>query len=279
MKTVTNLSRRTFLKATAAATGALVIGFRLGETAQAAPEDVVFNPNAWLEINEAGEIIIQVPWSELGQGPLTAVPMLLADELEVDFDVVQVRKAKNDPRFGNMGTGGSRSVRTSWDPVRKAGAAARVMLLTAASEKWKVPVGECRTEKGIITHAKTGETFTFGEVAAHAATLGVPSDIPLKPRDKRHIIGHSVPRKDTPDKVNGVAEFGLDVRLEGMLFASVERSPILEGKVKSFDDSAALAIPGVRQVVEIETGVAVVADHSWAAPVSYTHLTLPTITE
>jgi isoquinoline 1-oxidoreductase beta subunit len=206
MSPVTNLSRRSFLKATAAATGALVLGFRLGESAQAAPGDIVFNPNAWLEINEAGEIIIQVPWSELGQGPLTAVPMLLADELEVDFADVQVRKAKNDPRFGNMGTGGSRSVRTSWDPVRNAGATARVMLLTAASEKWKVPVGECEAAKGTITHSSTGLTFTYGEVAAHAATLEVPSGISLKPRDKRHIIGHSVPRKDTPDKVLGQAE-------------------------------------------------------------------------
>ncbi|MEN8007197.1 MAG: xanthine dehydrogenase family protein molybdopterin-binding subunit [Candidatus Krumholzibacteriota bacterium] len=266
MSRVTNLSRRDFLKATAAATGALVLGFRLGQTAQAAEAgDIIFNPNAWLEITNDGDVIIQVPWSELGQGALTAVPMLLADELEVDFDTVQVRKAKNDPRFGNMGTGGSRSVRTSWDPVRTAGATARVMLVAAAAEQWQVPVAECEAKLGVITHKNSGQSLTFGEVAAAAATLEVPEDIALKPRSGRTIIGRDMPRKDTPDKVIGKAEFGCDQRIDGMVFATVARSPVLEGTVKSFDDTAALKVPGVRQVVEIATGVAVVAEHSWAA--------------
>jgi isoquinoline 1-oxidoreductase beta subunit len=258
-----NLSRRDFLKATAAVTGALVLGFRLGQEAQAA--DIIFNPNAWLEINSDGEVIIQVPWSELGQGALTAVPMLLADELGVDFETVQVVKAKNDPRFGNMGTGGSRSVRTSWIIVRNAGATARVMLTTAAAEQWQVPAGECEVSKGIITHAKSGRTLTFGDVATAAAALEVPQDVPLKPKNERTIIGHDMPRKDSPDKVIGKAEFGLDQRIEGLVFATVARSPVLAGTVISYDDTAALAVPGVQQVVQIETGVAVVADHSWAA--------------
>jgi len=265
MITIGKLSRRDFLKAGAAATGALVLGFRLGQNAAAAPEDIIFNPNAWLEINEAGEIIIQVPWSELGQGPLTAVPMLLADELGVDFESIQVRKAQNDPRFGNMGTGGSRSVRTSWDPVRTAGATARVMLVTAAARNWQVPASECIASNGVITHGPTGRTLTFGDVSAAAALLEVPENVPLKPRDQRTIIGRSVPRKDTPAKVVGQAAFGLDIRLEGMLFASVARSPVLGGSVKSFDPAAALAVPGVRRVVEIATGIAVAADSSWAA--------------
>lgn len=268
MSRVANLSRRDFLKVGAAAAGALVLGFRLGQTAQAAAAEageIIFNPNAWLEINATGEVIIQVPWSELGQGALTAVPMLLADELEVDFSTVQVRKARNDPRFGNMGTGGSRSVRTSWDPVRNAGAAARVMLVTAAAERWQVPLEECQVKLGMITHQSSGRSLTYGEVAAAAADLDVPSDIPLKPKSERTIIGHDVPRKDTPDKVVGKAEFGFDVRIENMLFAVVARSPILAGTVKTFDDAAALAVPGVRQVIQIDTGIAVVADHSWAA--------------
>jgi len=267
MSRVANLSRRDFLKASAAATGALVLGFRMGQSAKAAAAggDIVFNPNAWLEINADGEVIIQVPWSELGQGALTAVPMLLADELEVDFETVQVRKARNDPRFGNMGTGGSRSVRTSWDPVRTAGATARVMLITAAAESWQVPADECQARLGVITHENSGRSLTYGEISAVAAELDVPADIPLKPKSERTIIGHDMPRKDTPDKVVGKAEFGSDQRLEGMLFAVVARSPVLGGSVKSFDDTAALAVPGVRQTAEIETGVAVLADHSWAA--------------
>jgi len=267
MSRMTALSRRDFLKASAAATGALVLGFRLGQSvhAAAAGDDILFNPNAWLEINADGEVIIQVPWSELGQGALTAVPMLLAEELEVDFDSVQVRKARNDPRFGNMGTGGSRSVRTSWDPVRTAGATARVMLVTAAAERWQVPVQECQAKVGVITHEKSGRSMTYGEICSSAAKQEVPTDIPLKPKNKRTIIGHDMPRKDTPDKVVGKAEFGLDQRLEGMLFAVVARSPVLGGSVRSFDDSAALAVPGVRRTVEIETGIAVLADHSWVA--------------
>ncbi len=267
MSRVANLGRRDFLKASAAATGVLVLGFRMGQSSRAAAAggDIVFNPNAWLEINADGEVIIQVPWSELGQGALTAIPMLLAEELEVDFETVQVRKAKNDPRFGNMGTGGSRSVRTSWDPVRTAGATARVMLVTAAAESWQVPVEECQAKIGLITHGKSGRSLTYGEIAAAAAEQNVPTDIPLKPKNKRTIIGHDMPRKDTPDKVVGKADFGFDQRLEGMLFAVVARSPIIGGSVKSFDDTAALAVNGVQQILEIETGIAVLADHSWAA--------------
>jgi len=267
MSRIANLSRRDFLKASAAATGALVLGFRMGHSANAAAAggDIVFNPNAWLEINADGEVIIQVPWSELGQGALTAVPMLLADELEVDFETVQVRKARNDPRFGNMGTGGSRSVRSSWDPVRTAGATARVMLVTAAAKRWQVPVEECQARLGVITHEKSGRSMTYGAISAAAAGQDVPVDIPLKPKSDRTIIGHDMPRKDSPDKVIGKADFGLDQRLEGMLFAVVARSPVLGGSVKSFDDTATLAVPGVRQTVQIETGIAVLADHSWAA--------------
>ena len=277
MSRVANLSRRDFLKAGAAATGALILGFRMAQATRAAAAqaaqageaaeagEIVFNPNAWLEITSEGEVIIQVPWSELGQGPLTAIPMLLADELEVDFAAVQVRKAKNDPRFGNMGTGGSRSVRSSWDPVRTAGATARVMLVTAAAEQWQVPISECSVDKGVITHKTSGKSLKFGEVATAAAALEVPADVPLKPRSERTIIGHDVPRKDTPDKVIGTADFGVDQRMEGLVFATVARSPVLGGTIKNYDDKAALAVPGVNQTVQIDTGIAVVADHSWAA--------------
>jgi isoquinoline 1-oxidoreductase beta subunit len=139
------------------------------------------------------------------------------------------------------------------------------MLVTAAAERWQAPVEECQVKLGVITHEKTGQSLTYGEISAAAAALDVPADIPLKPKSERTIIGQDVPRKDTPDKIIGKAEFGFDQRLEGMLFAVVARSPVFEGSVKSFDDTAALAVPGVRRTVEIETGIAVLADHSWAA--------------
>jgi isoquinoline 1-oxidoreductase beta subunit len=241
----------------------LLIGFRLGDEAEA-EEDVVFNPNAWLEITSANDVIIHVPWSELGQGALTAVPLLLADELEVDFETVQVRKAWNDPRFGNMGTGGSRSVRTSWDPVRRAGATARMMLIAAAAARWDLVPSDCQAKAGAV-HRPDGDHLTYGELAAAAAKLDIPSDAPLKAPEQRTLIGRSVPRKDIPAKVDGTADFGFDQRLEGMKFASIAMAPTYGGKVKSFDPAPALAVPGVRKVVEIDDGVAVVADHTWAA--------------
>jgi isoquinoline 1-oxidoreductase beta subunit len=257
-----NHSRRDFLKATALATGALILGFRLDGESEAA-EEAVFNPNAWLEITPANEVIIHVPWSELGQGPLTAVPMLLADELEVDFADVRVVKAWNDPRFGNMGTGGSRSVRTSWDPVRRAGAAARLMLVAAAAAQWGVAPGACRAEAGAVHHG--GSSLTYGELATAAAGLDVPGDPPLKPREKRTLIGKNPPRKDIPAKVDGTADFGIDQRLEGMVYAAVAMPPTCGGRVEDFDPAPALAVPGVRGVHEIDGAVAVVADHTWAA--------------
>ncbi len=266
MSPASNLSRRDFLKATAAATGALVLGFRIGaEAARADGPPTLFNPNAWLEIGTDGRVVIAVPWSELGQGPLTAIPMLLADELEVGFDAVEVRMANNDPRFGPMGTGGSRSVRMSWDPVRQAGAAARVMLVTAAALTWNVPPAECRARLGAVIHEPTDRRLPYGDLVTAAAALDVPAEVPLKPRDQRSIIGHDVPRKDTPHKVTGKTVFGLDVRLDGMVFATVLRPPVLGGKVGGFDPAPALAVTGVLQVMEIATGIAVVAADSWAA--------------
>jgi isoquinoline 1-oxidoreductase beta subunit len=257
---VVNESRRDFLKLSALTAGALILGFRLED---AAAEDTVFNPNAWLEITPANDVIIHVPWSELGQGPLTAVPMLLADELEVEFDAVEVRKAWNDPRFGNMGTGGSRSVRSSWDPVRQAGAAARLMLVEAAAAHWGVPPADCRAEAGAVHHGS--DSLVYGELATAAAGLDVPSDPPLKPKSERTIIGRSVPRKDIPAKVDGTADFGMDQRLEGMVYAAVAMPPTFDGSVESFDPTAALAVSGVENVVEIDGAVAVLAADTWSA--------------
>ncbi|MGD9547324.1 MAG: molybdopterin cofactor-binding domain-containing protein [Candidatus Krumholzibacteriia bacterium] len=271
MSAVINLSRRDFLKTTGVLAGALVLGFRLQDSAAAeaaaewGPAGAVFNPNAWLEITPEGEVVIQVPWSELGQGPLTAIPMLLADELEADWESVEVRKAWNDPRFGRMGTGGSRSVRMSWDPVRQAGAAARRMLIAAAAARWGVPAGECRAEKGYVIHDRTGNRAGFGDLAEAASLLEVPQNVPLKAPAARTLIGKSLPRLDTLAKITGEAEFGLDLRFPGLLFAAVARAPVFGGQVAGVDDSAARRMRGVRRILPIGSGVAVLADTTWQA--------------
>ncbi len=266
MTPILNMSRRSFLKTSAAVTGGILLGFRLGEIeAVEAAQDTIFNPNAWLEITPDNKVTIFVPWTELGQGVLTAVPLLLAEELEVDWDAVDVTMAWNDPRFGRMGTGGSRSVRMSWGPVRQAGATARVMLIKAAAGLWKVPVKECKASGGLVRHLATERTVTFGELAATAAKIEVPEDVPLKSRQQHTLIGTNVVRRDFMDKIHGKTEFGMDQRLEGMVYATLEECPVFGGRLKSFDDAAALKVPGVITVEEISSGVVVVATGTWAA--------------
>lgn len=266
MSPILNMSRRNFLKASAGLTGTLLLGFRLGE-AEAASEtaNVFFNPNAWLEITPENKVTIYVPWTELGQGVMTAVPLLLAEELEADWDAIDIRMAWNDPRFGGMGTGGSRSVRESWLPVRQAGATARVMLVEAAAGLWNVPVKECAAGNGLVSHGKTGRSVTFGEVALEAAKIKAPDDVTLKPRNQRTLIGSDVVRCDFEDKILGKTEFGMDQRIEGMVYATLEECPVFGGSLKSFDAVEALKISGVLSVEEIPSGLAVVATGTWAA--------------
>lgn len=270
MTTLVNLSRRDFLKAGAGFAGALVLGFELGcarseENASAGAPGEIFNPNAWLEITPAGAVIINVPWTELGQGVLTAMSMILAEELEADWHAVEIRKAWNDPRFGRMGTGGSRSIRTSWDPVRQAGATARIMLETAAAQRWNVPRHEVHAVDSRVLHDPTGRSLGFGELAAAAARLEPPAEAPLKKRGQRHLVGRSVPRVDAAEKARGQALFGCDHRFAGLLRAVVARCPLPGGQMRAFDPARALALPGVKHVVVISNGVAVLADTTWAA--------------
>ncbi len=265
MSSVINLSRRRFLQTSGALSAGLLLGFRLDDPAAAAAEGAaVFNPNAWLEITPDGQVTILVPWSELGQGPLTVMPMLLADELEADWDAVTVKMAWNDPRFGNMGTGGSRTVRTSWDPVRRAGATAREMLVAAAAARWGVDAGRCRAEKGQVLHPD-GRRLDFGALAADAAGLAAPEAVALKEPDARALIGTSPPRRDIPDKVTGRARFGFDFRLEGMVFAAVAQAPVFRAQAAVVDDAAARRTPGVLDVIRLRRGVAVIATNTWAA--------------
>ncbi|HEV2672024.1 MAG TPA: xanthine dehydrogenase family protein molybdopterin-binding subunit [Gemmatimonadales bacterium] len=273
------MERRAFLQVTGSVGAGLVIGFRIpGRRGVASPP---FAPNAWLQIDPTGAVTVTLDKSEMGEGNHTALAMLVAEELDADWTKVKVGPLPENPKAWSrrMSTGGSTSVRTSWDILRAAGASARAMLVGAAAQTWSVDPGACRTESGVVMHAQ--HRATYGELAAKAATIAVPANPPLKdPKDFR-LLGKRTHRLDTPSKVNGTAQFGIDVRLPSMLIASVERSPVFGGKVKSFDATRAKTLPGVRNVVQLEgtpwtgvggawgvgtaSGVAVVADTYWQA--------------
>ena len=275
----TSITRREFVGASAG----LVLAFYLppGAGRSAPPAD--FAPNAWLRVGTDGTVTLTIDKSEMGQGPHTALAMILADELEADWSRVRLGPMPDNPSQWSrpMSTGGSRSVRTSWDTLRKAGATARAMLITAAAKTWMVDPATCRAENGSVVHAPSGRRLRYGSLARKAATLPVPENPPLKgPRDFRY-IGTRMQRLDTPPKVDGTAQFGIDVTLPGMLVASIERCPVFGGTVKSYDAAKAKAVPGVRNVVQLDAspwtstngawgvgcaaGVAVVAETYWQA--------------
>jgi isoquinoline 1-oxidoreductase subunit beta len=215
-------------------------------------------------------VLIMVDRSEMGQGVATSLPMLVAEELEADWSKVRIEfapvdKAYTNPMFGMQGTGGSTSVRAAWMPLRKAGATAREMLISAAAATWGVDRSTCRAAHGAVTHEPSKRRLTYGGLVAKAATLPVPKDVPLKDPKDWKIIGTSARRLDTPAKVDGSAQFGIDVQVPGMLVAVVARCPVFGGKVERFDATKAKAIPGVLQVVQISSGVAVVATGYWPA--------------
>jgi isoquinoline 1-oxidoreductase beta subunit len=262
------VTRREFLQAASAAGAGLVIGFTLPSCARA-PAGPPLEPNAWLRIGTDESILVLVDRSEMGQGVTTSLPMLLAEELEADWSKVRIEfapadPAYNNPLFGMQGTGGSTSVRAAWTPLRKAGAAAREVLIAAAAQTWGVPPAECRAENGAVVHTG-GRRLSYGRLVATAATLPVPADPPLKVPADWKIVGTRVPRLDTPPKVDGSAQFGIDVTVPGLLVAVVARCPVFGGTVASFDAAGAQAVPGVRQVVPISSGIAVVADGYWPA--------------
>ncbi|MGH8738702.1 MAG: molybdopterin cofactor-binding domain-containing protein, partial [Burkholderiales bacterium] len=216
-----------------------------------------------------GRVTVVCGLSEMGQGVLTAIPMLLAEELDADWDHVSVEQAPVDkafanPMFGVQATGGSASVRGFWEPMRKAGAAAREMLVSAAAAAWKAKPADCRTAKGMVIH-RSGRRISYGRLVARAAQQPVPAEPKLKDPKNFTLLGHDLKRLDTPPKVNGSAKFGLDVRLPGMLTAVLARPPVPGGKALSFDDRKARAVRGVAQVLETAHGIAVLADGYWAA--------------
>ncbi len=258
-------SRRDFLKVTGAAGTGLVLGLHLeakptpGEAARAE-----FKPNAFLALRPDGTVRITVSKTEMGQGVRTALPMALAEELDLDWSRIEVVNALPGPDFKSMQTGGSTSVSSTWNPLRKAGAAARQMLVAAAAAQWKVSLDQCRTEKGFVL-GPSGQKLGYGDLAEAAAKLPVPKDPPLKKASEYRLLGGRMPRFDGPAIVTGKAIFGIDVRRPGQRFAAVLRCPVPGGQPKAWDDNKAKATPGVKAVVKVPTGLAVVADSTWAA--------------
>lgn len=273
------VSRRTFLATAGGA--ALVLGIvpglrRLrvmsGEAAELERE--AGRLNAWVSIDAAGLVTLVTHRAEMGQGAYSVVPQILAEELEVDYESVRIVVADGDSdRYGSQVTGGSSTVRDGLMPLLTAGATARDLLVRAAAQRWGVAPAECAADRGTVLHAATGRRAAYGELVADASRLMPSAKVPLKAREKYRLIGKSLRRRDVPAKVNGSAVFGLDVRVPGMRFAVVERSPRFEGKVKRIDDTAARRVPGVTHVVKVtrdvfghqREGVAVVATSTWAA--------------
>lgn len=268
----TNLTRRILVKAGIAAGGGLAIGFALPGLARfvQAGEAGLFVPNAWVRITPDDVVTLVLAKSEMGQGVYTSMPMLLAEELEVDLEKVRIENAPPGREYVDgllemQATGGSTSVRSSWKPLREAGAAARMMLIAAAAKRWNVKPGECRAERGAVRHLASRRRLTYGQLAAEAAKLPLPTRPELKDPARFRYLGRPVHRLDTPAKTDGSAVFGIDVKLPGLLTATLLRCPVFGGRLASFDPAPAKAIRGVRQVFATDDGIAVVADDFWAA--------------
>jgi isoquinoline 1-oxidoreductase beta subunit len=274
------LNRREFLKTGAAGGTALVVAFHLPGSAYAAAQDQekkTPNPfNAWVRITPDNRVTLILGKSEMGQGAMTALPMILAEEMYLDWKQVSVEQAPTDPKIYDHGTGGSGSVAGSWLPLRRAGAAAREMLITAAAQHWNVSPDTCKAQNGGVLHGARKQFLTYGELVGDASKLPVPdlNTVPLKNSDDFTIVGHDRKRFEAAAKSTGAAKFGIDSRMPGMEYAVIARCPVFGGKVAKFDATKAKAVPGVRDVISIDAvgqgaftsgGVVVLADNSWAA--------------
>jgi len=267
------VSRRAFLRAGVAG-GGFVLGFGLpgflGDAAAATSGN--FEPNAFIRIGSDGWVTLTMPQVEMGQGTYTSMSMLIAEELEVALSQVRLEHAPPDKkRYGNpliageQITGGSTSIRAFWEPMRRAGASARVMLIGAAARRWQVDPSACHAERGEVVHTASGRRLKYGALAADAAQLPVPENVALKRPEEFKLIGTPAKRLDTPAKVNGKAVYGIDARPPGLKIATLAQSPVFGGRLKSVDETAARSVKGVRQIVRLDDAVAVVADHMGAA--------------
>ena len=262
MSAVLPATRRDFLRISAISAGGLVLGVRLGRAAEDAVAE--FRPNAWVRIDPSGKVTLTVDKSEMGQGVRTSLPMILAEELEVDVDTVELFQASPGPEFQDMGTYGSRSTRTLWMPLRTAGAAAREMLVAAAAAKWGVAPSACRAERGRVVRKDSNQSLGYGELAAAASRLPVPASPTLKPKAQWRVIGKDRRRVDAPRIVAGESLFASDVQRPGMKVGSVVHCPVVGGKPKSWDETKAKAVPGVRVIAPVSAGLAVIADDTYA---------------
>ncbi|OWJ63576.1 xanthine dehydrogenase family protein molybdopterin-binding subunit [Inquilinus limosus] len=272
MTIVQSVSRRGFMVSAAAAIGGLSLGFRVPFAGEALAAEAVPEVNAWVVIQPDETVVIRIARAEMGQGTLTGLAQLVAEELGCDWSRVTTEyptpgeSAARDRVWGNFSTTGSRGIRESQDYVRKGGAAAREMLVAAAAAEWQVPAADCAVDKGVIRHAASGRSTTFGQVATAAARLQPPAEIRLKDPKDWTIAGRPLPRLDTADKLTGKQVYGADIVRPGMLNAAIKACPVFGGKVKSFDAAAVAGMPGVRQAVQVDdTAVAVVADTWWRA--------------
>lgn len=266
---IDGLSRRRFMEVCVVIGGGFLLSVAVPRSRPPAPSEP--KPlNAYVRIGPSGDVTLVMPKVEMGQGTYTSLPMLIAEELEIGLDRVVIEAAPPAPDIygfdGDQSTGGSTTIRLCWLPLRKAGAAARMMLITAAAKTWSVPPSTCRAELGQVIHDRSGRRLGYGDLALAAAAVPVPSDPPLKSPKEFRLIGRSTPRRDSPDKTNGRAIFGIDVKLDGLRVAMVALSPVDGGTVvEPLDSAAALAIPGVRQVVNERDLIGVVGDNTWSA--------------
>jgi isoquinoline 1-oxidoreductase subunit beta len=265
------LSRRSFLRVGAAAGGGMMLSLNLPFGNGEVEAMDAFVPNAFIRIERDGPIVLTMPYVEMGQGTYTAIPMLIAEELEVDLEQVRLEHAPPNeklyanPLLGVQATGNSNAIRGAWQPLRQAGATARTMLVAVAAKKWNVDPTSCRAQSGEVLHSPSGRRIKYGALAVDAARMSVPENVVLKqPRDFK-LIGTPAKRLDTPAKVNGTAVYGIDARPPGVKIATLAQSPVFGGRVKNVDDAAAKAVKGVRQIVRLDDAVAVVADHMGAA--------------
>jgi isoquinoline 1-oxidoreductase beta subunit len=259
-------SRSEFIRVAVALGTGLSLGLRLPADAQSD----VFAPNAWVRIAPDDTVTIILNKSEMGQGVIHGLPTILADELDADVqrirtEIAQPNSAYIDPELGEQATGGSTAIHSTWLPLRRAGAAARFMLIAAAAKQWGVDPATCTTRAGVVYDATSNRSASYGTLAVSAGAQPVPTNIDLKPTHRFTLIGTARPRPDIPSKVNGTAQYGIDVRLPGMVYAAIARSPVFGGRVKHVDAQKAHTVPGVLEVFRISNGVAVVAKNTWAA--------------
>jgi len=266
------LKRRSFIKSSTLAATGLIIGFTYDPQKSLAAKTKIKNElGLWIRISSDDTITLIVPSSEMGQGVNTSLPMIIAEELDANWEGIRTETApansdyKNPEGFGAQNTGSSNSVKGFWVLLQETGAAAREMLISAAAQRWNVPLEECDTKLGYVIHKNTNKKLSYGKLAVAASKIDIPSSPTIKSKEKYSLVGKSIQRIDVPEKVTGAAKFGIDIRLPEMLFATVRQSPIFGGEILSLDKVAAKAIRGVKAVLPVPNGIAVVADNTWRA--------------